>query len=61
MDEQIRFIGQGLTLQDLINYADERGIPYSEAEIKIQDIDTMRLHSANQDTDEVYEPYIVLY
>lgn len=51
----------GLTLQDLINYANEHGFEPSEMAIMIEDMDTARLYPANMDNDEIYEPMIVLY
>ncbi len=51
----------GLTLQDLIDYATEHGFEPSEMAIKIEDIDTCQLHSANMDHDEIFEPMIVLF
>ena len=50
-----------MTLQDLINYAEEHEFDPSEMTIKIQNSDTMELRDVYQDDDEVYEPMIVLY
>jgi len=56
-----RFFIMGLTLQDLIDYAIEHEFEPSQMAIKIEDIDTCQLHSANMDYDEIFEPMIVLY
>lgn len=54
-------IGTGLTLQDLIDYAEKIGADPGAVEIKIEDIDTCILHDAHQDYDAAWEPMIVLY
>ena len=54
-------VGRDLTLQDLIDYANEHGFDPSEMIIKIENIDNGQLQSAHQDIDEVWEPMIVLY
>ena len=43
-----------MTLQDLINYAEEHEFDPSEMTIKIQNSDTMELRDVYQDDDEVY-------
>lgn len=54
-------IGTGLTLQDLIDYAEKIGADPAAVEIKIQDIDTGKIYGAHQDEDPVWEPMIVLF
>jgi len=50
-----------MTLQDLIDYANEHEFDSNIMTIMIQDPDTMQLKYAYQDEDEVYEPLVVLY
>lgn len=54
-------VGKNLTLQDLIDYANEHGFEPSEMPIKIENIDTGRIVQAYHDIDEIWEPMIVLY
>lgn len=54
-------VGRDLTLQDLIDYANEHGFDPNEMIIKIENIDNGQLQSAHQDIDEVWEPMIVLF
>ena len=54
-------IGTGLTLQDLIDYAEKIGADPAAVEIKIEDIDTGKIYGAHQDEDSVWEPMIVLF
>ena len=49
-----------MTLQDLINYANEKGFDPSECTIKAETYDNANLYDVTQDIDEVFEPMIVL-
>ena len=49
-----------LTLQDLLDYASEKGFDPSECAIKVTNFEDMHLHDVVQDDDEVWEPMIVL-
>lgn len=49
-----------MTLQDLINYASEKGFDPSECTIKVETYNDARLYDVLQDEDEVFEPMIVL-
>ena len=49
-----------LTLQDLLDYASEKGFDPSECAIKVTNFEDMHLHDVSQDDDEVWEPMIVL-
>ena len=49
-----------MTLQDLIDYAYEKGFDPSECTIKAETYDNARLYDVSQDDDEVFEPMIVL-
>ena len=49
-----------MTLQDLINYAYEKGFDPSECRIKAETYNDAHLYDVTQDHDEVFEPMIVL-
>lgn len=49
-----------MTLQDLIDYASEKGFDPSECVIKAETYDNAHLYDVSQDKDEVFEPMIVL-
>ena len=49
-----------MTLQDLIDYANEKGFDPSDCTIKAETFDDARLYNVVQDVDEVFEPMIVL-
>ena len=49
-----------MTLQDLINYAIEKGFDPSECTIKAETYNNAHLYDVSQDEDEVFEPMIVL-
>lgn len=49
-----------MTLQDLINYAYEKGFDPSECTIKAETYNDAHLYDVTQDHDEVIEPMIVL-
>ena len=49
-----------MTLQDLIDYANEKGFEPSECTIKAETYDNAHLYDVSQDDDEVFEPMIVL-
>ena len=49
-----------MTLQDLIDYASEKGFDPNECIIKAETFDNAQLYDVVQDHDEVFEPMIVL-
>ena len=49
-----------MTLQDLINYAYEKGFDPNECTIKVETYNDAHLYDVSQDEDEVFEPMIVL-
>ena len=49
-----------MTLQDLIDYANENEFDPKDCIIKAETFDNMRLYDVYQDHDEIYEPMIVL-
>ena len=49
-----------LTLQDLLDYANEKGFDPSECAIKVENYENGHLHNVSQDYDEIWEPMIVL-
>ena len=51
---------KNMTLQDLIDYANEKGFDPSECTIKAETYDNAHLYDVSQDDDEVFEPMIVL-
>ena len=49
-----------MTLQDLIDYASEKGYDPSECIIKAETFNDAHLYDVYHDDDEVFEPMIVL-
>lgn len=49
-----------MTLQDLIDYASEKGFNPNECTIKVETYNDAHLYDVSQDEDEVFEPMIVL-
>jgi len=49
-----------MTLQDLIDYAYEKGFDPEECTIKIENFENAHLYDPILDDDEVFDPMIVL-
>lgn len=48
------------TLQDLIDYANSKGLDPAECEIRVENFDNGHFYDVFQDEDEIWEPMIML-